>query len=118
VTTPLLFARIRVRRTRVSLSTDAPQPARPRSPALYRSFIDPHRGGYVARDTCGAYCAATLPRWDAAQIRRGTDLLQWVISHLVTLQKSGTFAERFPFLLEPYVKGADPLDQAWDAAVP
>jgi len=80
------------------------------------TYLHPADNGRPSRWEAFASLFDSMPRWDADQIRRGTDLLQWMISHLVTLQKSGTVAERFPFLLEPYVKGSDPLDEAWDTA--
>lgn len=59
---------------------------------------------------------ATMPAWRAEQIRQGSDLLQWMVNHIVALQKSASFVERCPFLLEPYRHVADPLDANWDAA--
>lgn len=59
---------------------------------------------------------ATMPPWNADQIRQGSDLLQWMVNHIVALQKSASFVERCPFLLEPYHHLADPLDATWDAA--
>nr|WKF56255.1 hypothetical protein HUO10_000705 [Paraburkholderia busanensis] len=59
---------------------------------------------------------ASMPAWDAQQIRQGSELLHWMVNHIVALQKSASFAERLPFLLEPYRHVADPLDASWHAA--
>lgn len=59
---------------------------------------------------------AAMPDWTVAQIREGSDLLQWMINHILALRKTAPFAERFPFLLEPYQSIDDPLDATWDAA--
>lgn len=39
-----------------------------------------------------------------------------MINHIVALQESAPFVERFPFLLEPHRSAGDPLDAAWAAA--
>ncbi|MBF5011872.1 hypothetical protein [Burkholderia pseudomultivorans] len=59
---------------------------------------------------------AGMPDWSAAQVRHGSELLQWMINHIVALQESAPFVERFPFLLEPHRSAGDPLDAAWAAA--
>lgn len=59
---------------------------------------------------------SVMPDWTAAQIHEGSDLLQWMINHILALRKTASLAERFPFLLEPYQAINDPLDATWDAA--
>ncbi|MBN3724073.1 hypothetical protein [Burkholderia sp. Ac-20379] len=58
----------------------------------------------------------TMPRWRTNQIRRGGEMLHWMIDHIVALQASASFVERFPFLLAPHRANDDPLDAAWAAA--
>ncbi|KVN33370.1 hypothetical protein WJ63_05130 [Burkholderia pyrrocinia] len=59
---------------------------------------------------------AAMPDWRADQVRHGGDLLQWMVNHIVALQESAPFVERFPFLLEPHRDADDPLDAAWAGA--
>ncbi|WP_246792165.1 hypothetical protein [Burkholderia perseverans] len=59
---------------------------------------------------------AAMPEWLPEQVRTGGDLLHWMIDHIVALQASAPFVERFPFLLEPYRSVDDPLDATWAAA--
>ncbi|KWE80404.1 hypothetical protein [Burkholderia territorii] len=59
---------------------------------------------------------ATMPDWRPEQVRHGGELLQWMINHIVALQESAPFYERFPFLREPLRDTDDPLDAAWRGA--
>ncbi|NIE88549.1 MULTISPECIES: hypothetical protein [unclassified Burkholderia] len=59
---------------------------------------------------------ADMPDWRHDQVRHGGELLHWMINHIVALQASAPFAERCPFLLEPYRSADDPHDAAWAAA--
>ncbi|HEY3599393.1 MAG TPA: hypothetical protein VGL08_18010 [Paraburkholderia sp.] len=59
---------------------------------------------------------SAMPRWSATQIHEGSDLLQWMVNHILVLRKAAPLAERFPFLLKPYESVDDPLDATWDAA--
>ncbi|WP_322024137.1 hypothetical protein [Burkholderia sp. BCC1977] len=59
---------------------------------------------------------ATMPDWRQEQVRHGGELLQWMVNHIVALQESAPFFERFPFLREPLRDADDPLDAAWRGA--
>ncbi|WP_255218950.1 hypothetical protein [Paraburkholderia kururiensis] len=80
------------------------------------TYIRPAASDRPSRWSGFAALFSTMPAWSAAQIRQGSDLLQWMINHIVALQESALFAERFPFLLEPWRPADDPLDAVWSAA--
>ena len=63
-----------------------------------------------------AECFSAMPDWRPEQVRHGGDLLQWMVNHIVALQESAPFFERFPFLREPLRDSGDPLDAAWRSA--
>ena len=53
---------------------------------------------------------SSMPDWRPEQVRHGGDLLQWMVNHIVALQESAPFVERF--LREPLREAGDPLDAA------
>ncbi|WP_412024254.1 hypothetical protein [Burkholderia cepacia] len=59
---------------------------------------------------------STMPDWRPEQVRHGGELLQWMVNHIVALQESAPFVERFPFLREPLRDAGDPLDATWSGA--
>ncbi|MFW6852896.1 MULTISPECIES: hypothetical protein [Burkholderia] len=59
---------------------------------------------------------AAMPDWQARPLPPAGEVLHWMIDHIVALQASAAFVERFPFLLEPYRNVDDPLDAMWSAA--
>ncbi|PTB22434.1 hypothetical protein C9I57_01185 [Trinickia symbiotica] len=80
------------------------------------TYIRPGDNDRPSRWSGFAGLFSDMPRWNADQIRQGSDLLQWMVNHIVALQKSAPFVERFPFLTEPYRSIDDPLDATWAAA--
>lgn len=81
------------------------------------TYIRPAASDRASRWRAFAALFETMPHWTDAQLREGSELLQWMISHIQGLQKAAPFAGRFPFLLEPYRPVGDPLDATWDAAL-
>lgn len=81
-----------------------------------QTYLHPADNGRPSRWEAFAGVFREMPRWSMEQIHQGSELLQWMINHIVMVQNSGTFAQRFPFLLEPHVRTGDPLDDVWDPA--
>lgn len=81
-----------------------------------KTYIKPEANGRGSRWDGFAALFDAMPAWNADQIRHGSELLQWMVDHIVALRESAALSDRFPFLLEPYRSVDDPLDAAWNAA--
>ncbi|WP_245982623.1 hypothetical protein [Trinickia fusca] len=80
------------------------------------TYIRPAIGGRPSRWDGFAALFDAMPAWSAHQIRQGSDLLQWMVNHIVALRESASLCQRFPFLLQPYRSTDDPQDATWHAA--
>lgn len=81
-----------------------------------KTYIKPQANGRSSRWDGFLALFDAMPKWQADQVRQGSELLQWMVDHIVALRKSAALSDRFPFLLEPYRSIDDPLDAAWKAA--
>ncbi|WP_116139961.1 hypothetical protein [Trinickia diaoshuihuensis] len=81
-----------------------------------KTYIKPEANGRSSRWDGFAALFDAMPHWHPTQVRQGSELLQWMVDHIVALRNSAALSDRFPFLLEPYRSIDDPLDAAWKAA--
>lgn len=80
------------------------------------TYIRPTIGDRPSRWDGFAALFNAMPAWSTHQIRQGSDLLQWMVNHIVALRESASLCQRFPFLLQPYRSTDDPQDATWHAA--
>ena len=81
-----------------------------------KTYIKPRANGRDSRWDGFSALFEAMPKWHADQVLQGSELLQWMVDHILILRKSAALSDRFPFLLEPYRSVDDPLDAAWKAA--